>query len=92
MSLTLPESGGRGHRQRLVFQAQMRKAQSVHTSKRQLKEFLLNYIAHHNENPKQFVWTKGPEKLQRIIEATKQYQAAHPCKPGRRRARNTVKN
>ena len=46
---------------------------SVPTSKRQLKEFLLNYIARNNENPRPFVWTKGPEKLQRIIEATKQY-------------------
>jgi hypothetical protein len=30
-----------------------------------------------NKNPKPFVWTKGPEKLQRIIETTKEYQAAH---------------
>src|SRR6516225_4501371 len=55
-------------------------SQSVHTSKRQLKEFLLDYISRNNENPRPFVWTKGPEKLQRIIEATKQYQAAHPRK------------
>jgi len=60
-------------------------SQSVHTSKRQLKEFLLDYIARNNENPRPFVWTKGPEKLQRIIEATKQYQAAHPHKPRKRR-------
>src|SRR5215469_17640568 len=33
-----------------------------------------------------FVWTKGPEKLQRIIEATKEYQAAPQGKPRRRRA------
>jgi transposase len=68
-------------------------SQSVHSSKRQLKEFLLSYIAHNNQNPKPFVWTKGPEKLQRIIEATKEYQAAHPRKPRRRRrARNTINN
>ena len=70
-------------------------SQSVHTSKRQLKEFLLDYIAHNNENPRPFVWTKGPEKLQRIIEATKQYQAAHPPKPRKRRRRrrnNTIKH
>lgn len=68
-------------------------SQSVHKSKRQLKEFLLSYIAHNNENPRPFVWTKGPEKLQRIIEATKEYQAAHPRKPRkRRRAKNTIKN
>ena len=35
-------------------------SQSVHTSKRQLKEFLLDYIAHNNENPRPFVWTKEP--------------------------------
>src|SRR6266567_4913386 len=64
---------------------------SVHNSKRQLKEFLLNYIAHNNENPRPFAWTKGPEKLQRIIEATKEYQAAHPRKPRKRRRRsNTI--
>ena len=62
-------------------------AQSVHTSKRQLKEFLLDFIARNNENPRPFVWTKGPEKLQRIIDATKQYQAAHPRKPRKRRRR-----
>ena len=68
-------------------------SQSVHTSKHQLKEFLLNYIARNNQNPRPFVWTKGPEKLQRIIEATKEYQAAHPRKPRRRRAtRNNTKN
>lgn len=68
-------------------------SQSAHNSKRRLKEFLLNYIAGNNENPRPFVWTKGPEKLQRIIEATKEYQAAHPHKPRRRRrSRNTIKN
>jgi transposase len=34
-------------------------SQSVHTSKSQLKEFLLNYVAQNNKNPKPFVWTKG---------------------------------
>jgi transposase len=69
-------------------------SQSVHTSKHQLKEFLLNYIARNNENPRSFTWTKGPEKLQRIIEATKEYQATHPRKPRRRRRRkhNTINN
>jgi hypothetical protein len=39
------------------------------------------------------VWTKGPEKLQRIIEAIKKYQAAHPRKPRKRRRRpNTINN
>jgi transposase len=65
-------------------------SQSVHTSKRQLKEFLLDYISHNNENPKPFVWTKVPEKLQRIIEATErissdapaQAEEAPPAPPG----------
>jgi transposase len=66
-------------------------SQSVHTSKKQLKEFLLDYIARNNENPRPFVWTKGPEKLQRIIAATQEYQAAHPRRPRkRRRAQNTI--
>ncbi len=67
-------------------------SQSVHTSKRQLKEFLLDYIARNNQNPRPFVWTKGPEKLQRIIEATKEYQATHPHKPRRRRRRRPTRN
>ena len=54
-------------------------SQSVHTSKRQLKEFLLNYIAQNNKHPKPFVWTKGPEKLQRIIEATKGILGGSPA-------------
>lgn len=54
---------------------------SVHESKRELKQYLLDYIARHNENPKPFVWTKEPEKFQRIIEATKKNQAAHPRHP-----------
>jgi transposase len=68
-------------------------SQSVHTSKSELKEFLLDFIARNNENPKPFVWTKGPEQLQRIIEATKQYQAAHPRKPRKRRQGiNNIRN
>jgi transposase len=63
-------------------------SQSVHSSKSQLKEFLLDYIARNNENPRPFVWTKGPEKLQRIIEATKEYQTAHPGKLRKKRRRN----
>ena len=59
-------------------------SQSVHGSKRELKEFLLDFIARNNEDPKPFVWTKGPDKLQRIIEATKEYQAAYPRTPRKR--------
>lgn len=61
-------------------------SQSVHRSKDELKEFLLRYLAHYNQYCSPFHWTKGPEKLQRIIEATKQYQAAHSRQPkGKRR-------
>jgi len=53
----------------------------------------LDYISHDNENPRPFEWTKGSEKLQRIIEATKEYQATHPRKPRRRRPdRITINN
>jgi transposase len=59
--------------------------QSVHRSQRELKEYLLQFIEHYNESCSPFVWTKGPEQLQRIIEATRDYQAAHPRKRKRRR-------
>src|ERR1700736_5180480 len=55
--------------------------QSVQRSKKDLKEFLIRYLKNYSENPKPFTWTKGPDKLQRIIEATQQYQATHPKQP-----------
>lgn len=58
---------------------------SVHHSKRELKEYLLQFIEHHNQTCSPFVWTKGPEQLQHIIETTQQYQAEHPVRPKRRR-------
>jgi transposase len=64
---------------------------SVHRSRRELKDFLVQFIAHYNQDCSPFTWTKGPEKLQRIIEATKEYQAAHPPKR-KRRKRNNIKN
>jgi transposase len=67
-------------------------SQSVHQSKRQLKDFLLQYIDNYNQHCTPFVWTKGPEKLQRIIEATQQYQATHPPKPRKRRKRKKHNN
>src|SRR5450755_2670255 len=58
---------------------------------RQLKEFLLDYIARNNENSSPFVWNKGPERLQHIIEARKEYQATHARKLRKhRRAPNTI--
>jgi hypothetical protein len=35
---------------------------------------LLRYLKKYSDNPTPFTWTKGPEQLQRIIEATKEYQ------------------
>jgi transposase len=67
-------------------------SQSVHRSTRQLKDFLLTYIANYNQHCTPFVWTKGPDKLQRIIEATQLYQAAHPAKARKRRKRYNNKN
>jgi hypothetical protein len=60
-------------------------SQSVHRSKRELKEYLLRYLKKYSENPQPFTWTKGPEQLQRIIEATKEYQAAHTKRPKQRK-------
>ena len=49
-------------------------------SKKDLKEFLLRYLKKYSQNPTPFTWTKGPAHFQRIIEATKEYQATHPKK------------
>ena len=71
-------------------------AQSVQHSKRDLKDLLHRFLASYNETCSPFTWTKGPEQLQRIIETTKQYQAAHPRKPQRRKAKakktDSIKN
>jgi transposase len=67
--------------------------QSVHRSKKDLKDFLIRYLAKYSENPTPFTWTKGPEHFQRIVEATKEYQAAHPKPPRRKKAsKDTIKN
>lgn len=59
---------------------------SVHRSKKDLKDFLLRYLKKYSQNPTPFIWTKGPEHFQRIIEATREYQAAHPKKPRQKKA------
>ena len=51
--------------------------QAVHKSGRELERFLKAYFAEYNQHCQPFVWTKGPEKLQRIIELTRQYQAQY---------------
>jgi transposase len=65
--------------------------QSVQRSKKDLKDFLIRYLKKYSENSTPFTWTKGPEQLQRIIEATKQYQAAHPKQPKQRKAKLNTK-
>ncbi|HEX4592993.1 MAG TPA: IS630 family transposase, partial [Bryobacteraceae bacterium] len=62
-------------------------AHSVQHSKRDLKDLLQRFLASYNQACNPFTWTKGPEHLQRIIETTKEYQALHPKKPRRRRAK-----
>ena len=65
--------------------------QSVQRSKKDLKDFLLRYLNKYSQNPTPFTWTKGPGHFQRIIEATKEYQAAHPKNPKQRKTRaNTI--
>jgi transposase len=49
--------------------------QAVHKSGKELERFLKAYFAEYNQHCQPFVWTKGPEKLQRIIELTHAYQA-----------------
>jgi transposase len=65
----------------------------VDRSKTSLRAFLLQYLEQYNQTSAPFRWTKGPEKLQHIIEATK---AAHHNgqlpKRRRKRARRHVAN
>jgi len=49
---------------------------SVHKSGRALERFLKEFIECYNKQCGPFVWTKGPTKLKRIIQLTKEYQAA----------------
>ena len=62
-------------------------AHSVQRSKQDLKELLNRFLSNYNQTCNPFTWTKGPEQLQRIIETTREYQAAHPKTPRRRRAK-----
>jgi transposase len=48
--------------------------QAVHKSGKELERFLRAYFTEYNQHCQPFVWTKGPEKLQRIIELTREYQ------------------
>jgi hypothetical protein len=66
---------------------------SVQRSKKDLKDLLLRYLKKYSLHPTPFTWTKGPEHFRRIIEATKEYQTAHPKQPKQRKAKaNTIKD
>lgn len=48
--------------------------QAVHRSVKELTKFLKDFVEQYNKTCGPFIWTKGPEKLQRIIALTKEYQ------------------
>lgn len=48
--------------------------QSVHRSNRELVKFLKDFVKEYNKTCGPFVWTKGPDKLKKIIQLTKSYQ------------------
>ena len=57
------------------FQAAMRIQQAVHQSAKELEHFLTTFVEEYNKCCGPFEWTKGPEKLRRIIELTEQWQS-----------------
>jgi len=67
-------------------------SQRVDRSKQSLRAFLHQYLDTYNETSAPFTWTKGPEKLQRIIDATQAYQEGHPPKRRRRTQRRKANN
>lgn len=48
--------------------------QAVHKSDKELEKALDAFSVEYNKTSKPFVWTKGPEKLTKIIELTKEFQ------------------
>ncbi len=48
--------------------------QSVHRSNRELVRFLKDFVEQYNKTCGPYLWTKGPEKLKKIIELTKSFQ------------------
>src|SRR3977135_4435131 len=49
--------------------------QAVHQSGQELEHFLKSFIQEYNKRCGPFEWTKGSEKLRRIIELTEQWQS-----------------
>lgn len=50
--------------------------QSVHRSNRELVRFLKDFVDQYNKTCGPYLWTKGPEKLKKIIELTKSFQTS----------------
>lgn len=48
--------------------------QAVHRSGKELERALKEFVDQYNKQAGPFVWTKGPEKLQKIIELTEEFQ------------------
>jgi len=48
--------------------------QAVHRSGKELEKALKDFILQYNKQAGPFVWTKGPEKLKKIIELTEEFQ------------------
>ena len=48
--------------------------QAVHQSGRELEKALEAFVKEYNEHAGPFVWTRGPDKLKKIIELTKEFQ------------------
>jgi hypothetical protein len=49
--------------------------QAVHQSAKELEHFLKTFVEEYNKWCGPFEWTKGPEKLRKIIELTEQRQS-----------------
>jgi hypothetical protein len=49
--------------------------QAVHQSAKELEHFLKTFVQEYNKCCGPFEWTKGPEKLRKIIELTEQWQS-----------------
>ncbi len=49
--------------------------QAVHQSGRELERFLDAFVSEYNKHACPFVWTKGPQKLKKIIRLTEEFQS-----------------
>ena len=48
--------------------------QAVHRSAKELENHLKAFVEEYNKKAGPFIWTKGPKKLRRIIQLTKEFQ------------------